>query len=424
MREEFKILGKYLVSSDASGDEKTLLHGDAKWSDAGGVTLSGDGYVQVPANHFQAGEFSFAVFIKPEAAQEKSMYIYSDWSRRWSFRMYLRPRKDAYQIVVELRREMNGVEPMIANAFGKVLPDVWTCLAVSWDGHECLVFKNSELISDPKKREAANDEVRIQGNDHAYHEVGVKLDSKNGANAGYFVGEIKNLTVAQGSLAPTKELEALGCSRESVQQTFLRTPPYVPGMNGVMAVYLKQPDFVGDENTKLEGDAVWAPEGVILGDKGNVKVPAVDLQSKDFTIGIFVNPNGFRDQIMTLFSDWRQWWSFWFFLLPIPDTNTYQMRIILRRNVQQESDLVFLTGGVVEVNVWSFLSVSWNREQGVCKLFVNGKVVATGQKSEQAGDEKDIQVSDREFYDVGLKGDSENARFVGRLKSLFILNIA
>ena len=38
-------------------------------------------------------------------------------------------------------------------------------------------------------------------------------------------------------------------------------------MDGVMGVYLKHPDFMGDENTKLEGDGVWGTECVLLGDR-------------------------------------------------------------------------------------------------------------------------------------------------------------
>lgn len=414
----------YLVHAHAPADRRTILHADARWADdddGGGVTFNGTGHVQVPAVHMQCSEFSFCVSVKPRADQHHSMYLYSDWTYPYSFRTYLKPVHAGYAVAVDLRREVGpDASLLFVDDVPLVKPDQWSTIAVSWNGESgvCKIYINAILQRQVLKSKLAGSEMRVQGNNHATHQVGVKLDS----SSDFFVGQMKNLSIAKEAISHFDALDMIGYETKYEADCMPTQLPFAIGKTNLLARRLIGEDSAEDADTVLEGDCVWGKNCVILRGRGGVKVPAVHFQDDDFTFGMWINPNGYTARVMTLYSDWKKWWSFLFSLVPIDEEEAYEVRVVLRRDIHKFGrPLVRLSGAFVKPNEWSFVAVSWDGKLGVCKIMVNGRLEVTGKRRRRAGIERVIQRNNHKTHEIGWSADGDGDYFVGRLGGMLLL---
>lgn len=181
-----------------------------------------------------------------------------------------------------------------------------------------------------------------------------------------------------------------------------------------------------DNSSELNGDARWSGSdqpAVILGGKGRVLVPSCRMTRLDFSFGMWVRPEGFTNQTMTLFCDGANEHERGFAIQLIPNIphETYNVKIHFRAKGSNK-DLINVTGfGIcINPNEWAFVAVSWKGGPGICSVYINGQLSFCGERLPEAEDERKVLDVSTGKYCVGANWENNGTFFVGMLNVLTI----
>jgi len=181
--------------------------------------------------------------------------------------------------------------------------------------------------------------------------------------------------------------------------------------------------MVLDETAPLDDKQVLQMNG------GYADTPSCHIQLHSFTIGIWVKLT--QAASCHLYSDWSHPWSFYLALahrglahrLAHRGESTMQVTACLRRNIDSAGsdplqDMVGCAGGTVTAGPWHHVAMSWDRESGLLRLFVDGVLVEEGKRNPHAAKEVDVQVNQHTTHQIGLKKDSSSEKIPGSVCGL------